>query len=335
MEASISYGSAYTFSSINLQDTPTHFEVDMALEKLGKVVANFAVSENNILLFSTDYSEYEYKGQSLELHLFDITEDPLTTSYFLSEIEKIIGANKGYIDTEAMVNCILGNNQLALPLEYGLYSNEYWPTLAENVHVKNYMDVCNINSFSFKNSIKTRNEFTKKAEIIYEHIQFHSNFEDKLKTIKNGTFTDYLSEFSHALNVLNQAYFHISIDENQNEADLGVITNLSAEALLKGRRLACTRQAKQKPHFHFKDLNNPTKTTNELGKSVITYPMENLNCEYHLKLNFNDQDIKLQDDYNRAYFALKHCNKVGRKLIKLAYIGEHWPPQKDGKKRRK
>ncbi|MFT6908948.1 MAG: hypothetical protein ACJAS1_005655 [Oleiphilaceae bacterium] len=334
MMASKVYGSAYTFASINKNDTPTYLDVESVLSRLVKLIEFFNTSKKNSILFSTDYADVECGDQNLEFHLFDITEDPQATTYYLSEIEKIIGARKAYIDTGAMIACILENSLQNLPLEYALRIEKYWLGLDHNIHIVDYSDVCNLNSINFRNGVTTRKNFTEKANCVYEHIQFHSIFEEKLKTVKRGTFTDYLSEFSHALNTLNQAYFLISNDENKNEEDLLCISELSALEALQGRKLSCTRQGANKPRFEFDDLNNPEQILNQHGVQEVVYPKEELNCEYHLKINFNDQGIKLHDDYIRAYFALKYCDKMKRKYIKLAYIGEHWPPNEKGKKRR-
>lgn len=248
----------------------------------------------------------------------------------------MVGGNKAYLDTTQVIGAIQANTLQNLPFEYAYKLKTNWPAVAAEKHISSYFDVCNQNSFNFKNGVTTRKEFTEKAVIIYEHIQFHPQFEDKLKTIKRGTFMDYLSEFSHGLNTLNQAFFCISKNENQNQADLTAISNKSAEAALNGRKLACTRQGSEKPFFDFDDLNRGKIIEDEHGNKTIEYPKDNINSEYHLKLNFNDQNIKINnsDDYNRAYFAMKYCDLTDRKYIKLAYIGEHWPPKKDGKNRK-
>lgn len=334
MEASKTYGGAYTFSSINLNNAPSYAEVDKILNSLEKSIGSFEESKNNEVLFSNDYAYFQYHGQSLEYHLFDITKDPQATSYYLSEIEKIVGSHKSYLSTENMIQLIYDNDKQGLPLEYALFLDEYWPGVAIDVHVRDYADVCNLNSQNFKNGITTRSEFAEKAVCIYEHIQFHPQFESKLDTIKNGTFIDYLSEFSHALNTLNQAYFFISNEEDKNEADLLLITKLSSEPRLRGRTLMCTRQGSQKPHFDFENFKKPENKLNDAGELEVVYPLETINCEYHLKLNFNDKGIKLPNNYNRVYFALKFCEETNRKHIKLAYIGEHWPPSSGKKKRR-
>lgn len=336
MNGSKSYVSAYSFNHIDVTNTPDYDSLVAHVSDIEQIIDSFSVSRNHSLLFSTDYSEFKVNGSDLQERLLEITNDPLAAIHFLGEFEKAIGTNKAYLNTAQMVDVIQTNPQQALPFEYAYKTGTDWEGVSDEKHVSSYTDLCNKNSFNFKNGVTTRRVFTEKAKIVYEHVQFHSQFEDKLQTIKRGTFIDYLSEFSHALNTLNQAFFEISKDENQNQADLKIISDKSAEPELKGRMLSCTRQGSKKPFFEFDDLNRGKKVKDEHGSETIEFPKVNINSEYHLKLNFNDQNIKINndDDYNRAYFGMKYCEVTDRKYIKLAYIGEHWPPKKDGKKRR-
>jgi len=335
MKGSKSYASAYSFKHVDMANTPDFDSLVAYVSRIEQAIDMFSVSSNHTLLFSTDYSDFEVNGSDLETRLLEITGDPSAAIHFLSEFEKAIGINKAYLDTTQIVESIQANPQEALPFEYAYKIRCVWPRVSEEKQISSYTELCNQNSFNFKNGVTTRKAFTDKAKVVYEHIQFHPQFENKLQTIKRGTFMDYLSEFSHGLNTLNQASFEISKDENQNLADLQVISDKSAEPELKGRTLACTRQGANKPYFDFENLNRGEVQVDGDGKEKIIYPLENINSEYHLKLNFNDQGIKIQsnDDYNRAYFAMKYCDVTDKKYIKLAYIGEHWPPKNGGKKR--
>ncbi|MEL0658973.1 hypothetical protein V6255_07445 [Psychromonas arctica] len=332
MLVSKSYGNAYSFSSI---DNKLDFDaVELEISNLKKVIGEFSNSKNNNIEFSTDYYDLSVSTQSLENNLLDITNDTSATIHLLSEIEKAIGPNKSYLDTPTMLAQVKANNLQGFLYEYPYTLKSTWPGIPESSLIYTYRDACNHNSFNFRNGLTTPKEFTDKAILTYEHIEFHEEFEDRLNTIKRGVFSDYLSEFSHALNTLNQAYFDISKDGNQNANDLIKIQNISRHKNLQGRELACTQQAKNKPFFNFPNLQ--IKNTRNLpnGTKVLEHPIESVNCEFHLKLNFNDQNIKLPDDYNRAYFGLKYCDITKRKYIKIAYIGEHWPPKKGGKKRK-
>ncbi|MCE0555484.1 hypothetical protein [Motilimonas sp. E26] len=336
MKGSKSYASAYSFNHIDVNNTLDYDSLAAHVSDIEQVIDSFSVSKNHSLLFSTDYSEFPVNGSDLQTRLLEITGDPSAAIHFLGEFEKAIGMHKSYLDTTQIVSAIQANPLQDLPFEYAYKVNVNWPMIADKKHISSYFDLCNQNSFNFKNGVTTRAEFTEKAVITYEHIQFHPQFEDKLKTIKRGTFMDYLSEFSHGLNTLNQAFFDISKDKNRNQNDLKIISEKSAEPELKGRKLTCTRQGSEKPFFDFDDLNREEIVEDEHGNKIKKYPKDNINAEYHLKLNFNDQSIKIDnsDDYNRAYFAMKYCDLTDRKYIKLAYIGEHWPPKKDGKKRK-
>ncbi|WP_394136259.1 hypothetical protein [Aliivibrio fischeri] len=330
MTVSVTYGSAHTFRSIT--SDLSFSDVENEIRKINNFINSFDSSFNNKIEFSTDYSTAKVRDRTLEDELLDITNDYSATIYLLSEIERVIGENKSYLDTESMIYKIKSNDTFNIPNNYVYTLDKSWLTIDKIYHVYSYSDVCNINSYKFgcnKNNVN-HEEFTKNAIDVYEHIQFNEVFLPKLATIKRGDLSHYLFEFSHALNVLNQAYFIISSDDNKNEEDLVKISELSHQL---GRTLACTPQAKNKPHFDFYNYNRPISSKDRNGNEKITYPKEQINCEYHLKLNFNDKNIKLPDDYNRAYFGLKYCDITKKKYIKLAYIGEHWPPEVGGKKR--
>lgn len=332
MSVSISYGSAYSFSSINNQ---LDFDsVEAEINKLQKKIEEFNDSVHNKIEFSTDYTFFLIDGFSLQDNLLEITKDENATIYLLGEIEKKIGKHKSYLDTPTMLQEVMNNDVQELPQNYPFTLQREWAGISKSLHIFSYLNTCNLNSRHFKNGVTTEKQFTEKAINIYEHIQFHENFESKLNTIIRGKFTEYLSEFSHALNTLNQSYFSISKDGSQNEHDLEIIAKISRDENLEGRSLTCTRQGKNKPFFDFPNLKIKQVVTLQDGTEEIVHPKESVNCEYHLKLNFNDQGIRLPDDYNRAYFGLKYCDITKRKYIKLAYIGEHWPPKVKGKKRK-
>jgi hypothetical protein len=300
--ASTVYGSSYSFAHIT-QESSTD-DVEAAIKSLSNAIDEIGQSKYNTIEFATD--------TSLDDILLEITNDDSFAIHLSNEIEKSIGGNKSYRDSQTMVSELLAQTFQELPVIYPYTQQMQWDGLSDIKHIQSYSEVCNQNSLHFKNAITTRDSFTDKAKVVYEHIDFCSIFSDKLKTIKRGSFLDYLDQFSHALNTLNQSYHKISNDSNKNEDDLVIIRTVSADL---GRSLACTRQGNQKPHFDFPVIGCEGE-------------FETVDCEYHLKLNFDDQNIRLPTGYyNRVYFGLKFCEKTNRKQIKLAYIGEHWPPR--------
>ncbi len=240
MTVSITYGSAYSFMHMN--SSSSFDEVLREIENLNELFIFFDSSKNNSIEFSNDYSDYKINGKTLEDNFLELTNDPSSAIFLLDELEKTIGSKKSYLNTVQIVSNIERNENSSFAYEYPLALNSSWTCLNGKVHIYEYLDVCNENSFNFKTGINDRDEFTDKAIDTYEHIQFSSVFSDKLKTIKDGVFTDYLNEFSHALNVLNQSFFKVSNDEAKNEEDLMLISELSKSEKLRGRGLDCTRQ---------------------------------------------------------------------------------------------
>ena len=308
MKTSISLGSIHSFPKFEVGASSTEF--DKILNEFQNGIDSFKFTQRNDLEFAKDFLEYEVSGKSLFERLYDLANyDDSLISFWLHEIETIIGAGKSYRDTAEMLRILLEGCNGESPYNYAFATGNFWIGVNPNLHVANYFDVCTKNSKSFKFGIKNRSQFVEKAKQIFEHLQFHEDFAETLATIKAGTYDDYLDQFSHAFNTLNQAYHFISNRPESNEDDLIVIREISSKL---GHHLECTRQAKIKKTYCF-------PSDDEVGK------YDDVNCEYHLKLNHNDRGQKLSSEkYNRAYFGLKYSSKYGRKIIKLAHLGEHW-----------
>jgi len=304
MNASISFGSAYSFPDLIDYD-----HIECIIGELKKSIESFNFSKNNEIEFSIDLFEFKINGASLEDRLLKATSDFMVAITFLNEIEKIIGKNKSsYRDTPTMQEEIASQNFNEMPYKYTYAQGGTWIPISRKFEVACYSDVCNLNSENFKVGVIDIISFVKKAKKVYEHIEFHKDISGTLKKIKYGTIINYIGVFSHALNTLNQAYHKISKDPTKNEEDLILISAISGTL---GHTLACSREAKNKHHFEFPKDGSPTES-------------ENINCEYHLKINFDDSGIKLSSqNFNRAYFGLKWSTQKNRKEIKLAHLGPH------------
>ncbi|MBK1888602.1 hypothetical protein Undi14_01050 [Undibacterium sp. 14-3-2] len=308
MMTSTSLGSIHSFPKFEDGADATRF--DEIFSKFQKGIESFKLSQRNNLEFAKDFLEYEVSGKSLFEQLYDLANyDDSVINFWLHEIEILIGAGKSYRDTAEMLNTLLESCNDEGPYNYAFATENFWVGVSSDLHVANYFDVCSKNSKKFKFGVKNEFQFVERAKNIYEHLQFHEDFSKTLTTIKSGTYDDYLDQFSHAFNTLNQAYHLISNKPESNEEDLIVIRETSSRL---GHHLECTRQAKNKKTYCF-------PSDDEVGK------YEEVNCEYHLKLNHNDRGQKLSPKkYNRAYFGLKYSSKYRRKIIKLAHLGEHW-----------
>lgn len=147
---------------------------------------------------------------------------------------------------------------------------------------------------------------------IFRMFVLPNDFETTLSTVKSGDFKKYSVEFTRALSALHNAFPNLT-DNGHNPPDLTKIMEESANA---GRTMKCTPQGDSKNNL-FYDFT----IVDSNGK---IHEIQKLNCEYHLKLNFDNQGEKIPKGAkmnNRAYFGLPLID--GIKYIALAHLGGH------------
>ena len=157
----------------------------------------------------------------------------------------------------------------------------------------------------------SEDQFTVRAKMLFSNVDFHESFEETLSTVNSGNFKTYSIEFVRAMHALHNAVPKLS-QTGHNPPDLITIKN---ETGLLGRTMACTPQGRNKSalYYDFKYLN----------ESEGVYKVIKINCEYHLKINFDNTGEKIhRDNYNRAYFGLPLID--GKKRIALAFLGKHY-----------
>ena len=147
--------------------------------------------------------------------------------------------------------------------------------------------------------------------MIFDNLEFHPDISDTLKTIKSETFKEHTFQIVQGLQTLKYSQDTLPPSTSNNDADLIKISEWSSKFGVTS--LSCTKQGKNKPKYDF-CLGNIRKNTP-------------INCEFHLKLNFNNSGIKIEerDDsgrmYNRLYFGI-HMHHGIKKLL-VAHIGKH------------
>ncbi|MCS6192217.1 hypothetical protein [Shewanella baltica] len=300
---STTYASPHSFSeAINSIDS---FDlVETFIEKLKSIINEFDKYDYIDILFSNDLIDFKINNiKSLSDKIEDLSNgEEQAYFYYLGEIENTLGQCQSYIDTSSCEEKILNQTYISFPYYHPFTINEKWVSLANIEHVTSSICALNLNSKYIKTNIKDTTDFVKKATDIYGDLIFHPLLPDTISDLKFGNYTQYIDCFCHALNTLNQAYNIISNDADKNLDDLILISTVSAN--LGPRTLPCTRQAKNKVEYKFGD--------------------DEINCEYHLKLNFNDLGKKLPNKYyNRIYFGLKFNFKKRKKDIYVAHIGKH------------
>lgn len=297
-----------TYSFVELFDGIDSIEsLELFLNKLKSIVLDFKKYNNIRLLFSNDFIDLKVNGA---INLDDIIEnlssgDEQAYFYYLSEIESIFGDCQSYVESTICEQHILNQKHTDFPYYHPFTIGDDWINLVGREHVKTSGCALNLNSMWIQLDLESASDFINKATLVYEKLIFHPDITDTISDLSEGDYTRYTNCFCHALNTLNQSYYAISNDANQNNQDLLVISSISTG--LGPRTLSCTGQGSNKVKRIFS------------GK--------NINCEYHLKMNFADTGARLsKTQYNRIYFGLKSQeDEEGklRKYIYLAHIGKH------------
>ncbi|MDE8740380.1 hypothetical protein PZA20_00860 [Pectobacterium polaris] len=310
--ASNIYITRYTCSSLSIGSK--YDDIVLITQKLTDVILEYANSKNIHVQCAKDFLEYKPHDDSMSLEeiIFEIAKDDLSFfSHYLSMFEIAISSVLSNIPSSAYEKSLTEPRGNTFPLNYSLTIDDIlWPGKSESMHTKNWKDTLKKNSFFIAQNNKNKDDFIKLSEKNYDNLVFHKDIVNTLDTIIKGTYKDYVFIISDSLNALNQCYHFISKDPNKNQEDLNLISAYTANI---GKQLACTRQGSKKPMFDF-PIND-----SKGAKS------ESINCEYHLKINWNDSGKRLESTkLVRVYFALKYDDILERKSIKVAYIGRHW-----------
>ncbi|MCB5321685.1 hypothetical protein LH412_06500 [Yersinia intermedia] len=308
--ASNIYITRYTCSALSIESE--YDDIVILTENLTKVVLEYAYSKNIHIQCAKDFLEYTSPDDLLSLEdiIFQIAQEDLSIfSLYYSMFEKAISSIKSNILSSIYEQSLTEPRKNTFPRNFSLtIDGFFWPGKSADIHTHNWKDTLKKNSLFIAQNSKSKDDFINSSIKNYDNLVFHENIADTLDTIMQGTYNDYKFIISDSLNALNQCYHLISKCPNKNQEDLNLISEYTATI---GKRLSCTRQGSKKPLFTF-----------PVGDSKET---ESVNCEYHLKINWNDSGIKLtSNNFVRIYFALKYDERSERKNIKVAYIGKHW-----------
>jgi hypothetical protein len=310
--ASNIYISRYTCNSLSIHSG--YDDIVLLTEKLASIISEYAFSKNISVMCAKDFLEFKSSNDdpSLEEILFEIAQQDLSVfSLYYSMFEQAISHAKSNISSCVLSNLLIKQKNNAFPQNYALSIDEgLWPDIIDIMHTSNWKDTLKKNSTFIACNNKDKDDFISLSIKNYDNLVFHEKISNTLDTILNGTYWDYRFIISDALNALNQSYNFISNSPNSNQDDLNIISDFTGNI---GKKLSCSRQGANKPMFNF-----PSDDA-KAGEH------EEVNCEYHLKINWNDRGIRLlSKDYVRIYFALKFNALHGHKKIKVAYIGKHY-----------
>ncbi|MFH0270564.1 hypothetical protein [Vibrio jasicida] len=295
--------------SFNLSSSSSYIEYQSALDDLDSFIG--IIPKYNNLEFCQDFLTYDLGGESFDDILYEVSNynDPLYTE-MIKELNELTQGKKKGAFTDVVISCS----------GYGTVWNgefiSYYGQgkLIPNVHADLVVDCqSSLYALNYKNLGYypiSENSFAERAQLIFNNISYHKDFHLTLATVKSGNFKLYSVEFARTLETLHNAFPKLT-SRGHYEPDLNII---KTESGISGRTMDCTVQGSNKSALK-KDFSIKT-----LDGNISVH--NNLNCEYHLKVNFDNNGRKLQSGfYNRAYFGLPLIS--GTKYIALMHLGKH------------
>jgi hypothetical protein len=299
--------SSYSFDISNSSDITS-------IENSINHVINFidSVPAYNDISVTKDILQFKMGEETLDDILFEAAgmQNDIYQHY-LNEFEKSISSNKSNIATEEVLETVNEGPCFRGGFASVYYQTQQWPSIQATIHVSSQSNVYELNCLNLERYPLSNINFTARAELLFNNINFHSKFSETLLTVKSGKFEDYTVEFVRAIRALHNAVPKLTA-RGHNPPDL---LTISSESGILGRTMSCTPQGKNKSGLNYSfDI-----YLEKEGK----FEEVNMSCEYHLKINFDNTGEKINSDfYNRAYFGLPLIE--GRKRITLAFMGKHY-----------
>ncbi|MEY8215195.1 MAG: hypothetical protein RPR97_12040 [Colwellia sp.] len=299
--------SSYSFNISNSSDITS-------IENSINHIINFidSVPTYNDISVTKDILQFRMGEETLDDILFEVSGMQSDIyQHYLNEFEKSISSNKSNITTEEVLETVNEGPSFRGDFASVYYQVGHWPNIPATIHVSNQSSVYELNCQNLELHPISNDDFSERAELLFNNVIFHPDFSETLTTVKTGAFEDYSIEFVRATRALHNAV-PLLTNSGHNPPDLITIRDETAKL---GRTMGCTPQGKNKDglYYDFKIFHD------EIGKDKEI----NMSCEYHLKINFDNTGEKINSDfYNRAYFGLPLIE--GRKRITLAFMGKHY-----------
>lgn len=300
-----------TGDSLGVESKSSLDDYENSLDRLSEFL-ELSPNYNNIEVCN-DWLKYKSSDETFDDILVEISgfSDPLYTE-MLKDVSYILKSRVGKLSTE--ISYSLAGSGLVLNDEFiGFYSQKNKITnVDDSLVVKNNKELLSLNYFNLEEFPINEKSFSDRSKLIFNNINFHNDFEKTLGTVKNNDFKKYSIEFTRSLKTLHNAFPRLT-NKGHNPPDLKIIRDESSKS---GRTMGCTVQGANKQElcnksFEIKCIEN------------LIHIKNNLNCEYHLKINFDNNDQKVNKKfYNRAYFGLPLINN--KKYIALLHLGCHY-----------
>ncbi|EKO3407992.1 hypothetical protein R1U54_000182 [Vibrio fluvialis] len=297
--------------SLNLTEISTEEDFNDALDQLENFFENGA-TYNNVEVCN-DYLTYDLGGETLRDLIYEISgfSDPQYTE-LLKELSYVVrGKVQNTLSDVALASSGAGpvwNGEFI-----GFYSQgKIIPLVLNELIVTNSDSLFELNYKNLGVYPISEKSFSDRAQLIFDNISYHHNFESTLSTVVSGDFKSYSIEFARSLKILHDSFPKLT-SKGHNPPDLDIIR---CESGIAGRAMDCTVQGSNKALLCNKSFD--IKLID--GKQ---HHIASLNCEYHLKINHDNNGKRLSKRfYNRAYFGLPLIN--GKKYIALYHLGKHY-----------
>ncbi|WP_148207838.1 hypothetical protein [Methylotenera mobilis] len=268
-----------------------------------------SVPDYNNKIVNSDILEYSLNSLSLQEILFQISNSSSPEyAELLKEFYNVISRFQSDITTAAAIE---ESNQADPGNFFSFYTQGIIiPGVSHNIHVDSNNKLYELNYQNLHNYPIEASSFVKRAKLLFKNLSFHKDIHIHLAQTKNGGLNSFSKEFARALLALHNVMPHLST--GGTEADLILIRQETSKT---GNSMDCTRQGSNKKglvvDFEVTDVN---KNTHEIS---------NLNCEFHLKIDFNNAGKRVPPgQYKRVYFGLPIIQN--KRYIALLRLGDHY-----------
>ncbi|ENM5916967.1 hypothetical protein CW613_001029 [Vibrio mimicus] len=271
------------------------------------------IKDYNKAQVAADCLEYRLGGDTLDDIIFEISNmNEQLSAEMLRDFNMVVSNFKSRIYTNTILN-----SSGAGPVYNGSFislyiQNKLLPAVSGIIQVNSSDELDELNYYNLGHFPVNEASFSSRAQLIFDNISYHHNFESTLSTVVSGDFKLYSIEFARSLKILHDSFPKLT-SKGHNPPDLDTIR---CESGIAGRAMDCTVQGSNKALLCNKSFD--IKLID--GKQ---HHIASLNCEYHLKINHDNNGKRLSKRfYNRAYFGLPLIN--GKKYIALYHLGKHY-----------
>lgn len=300
------YISSYALA---IKNTDSRSEFDAALKSLHEFLVG--VPDYNKRKVNSDILEHSINGKPLHEILLQISNNSSPEyAELLKEFHNVISKFLSDITTTTAIQESSNANPKAGDF-FAFYTQGINITgVSQSIHVDSTDKLYQLNYKNLQTYPIDAINFVTRAKLLFKNLSFHKDIHIHLAQTKNGGVDSFSMEFARALLALHNAMPNLST--GGTEADLILIRQETSKT---GNSIDCTRQGSNKEglvvDFEVTDVSNKT------------HKISSLNCEFHLKIDFNNSGKKVPSgQYKRVYFGLPIIQN--KRYIALLRLGDHY-----------